>query len=59
MHVQEIKRQINHKMHEQHTQSYQTIGGPPSKLWPLSKSTPRTQQVKFTIKTQKRSSGII
>jgi hypothetical protein len=40
MHVQEIKRQINHKMHEQHTESYQTAGGPPNKSWSLSKSTP-------------------
>jgi hypothetical protein len=59
MHVQKIKRQINHKMNEKHRESYQNVGAPPSKSWSLSKSTPRTQQVEFTIKTQKRSSGII
>jgi hypothetical protein len=42
-----------------HEDSYQTAGGPPSKSWSLPKVTPRAQQDKFTIKTEKRSSGII
>ena len=39
--------------------SYQTTGGPPSKSWSLPKGTLRTQQINFTIKTQKRSFYII
>jgi hypothetical protein len=46
-------------MQNQHEDSYQTAGGPPSKSWSLSKSTPRPQQAKFTIKIQKRSFGTI
>jgi hypothetical protein len=46
-------------MHEQHKDSNQTTGSPPSKSWSHSKSTPCAQQDEFTIKTQKQSSGII
>ena len=35
--------------------SYQTAGGPPSKLWSLPKITQRAQQKEFTIKTQKHN----
>ena len=53
------REQLNYGMHEQHTDSHKTTGGPPKESWSLSKSTPRTQQVEFTIKIQKRSFGTI
>jgi hypothetical protein len=42
-----------------HKDSDQTVGGPNGKSCSLPKSAPQAQQDEFTIKTQKRSSGII
>jgi hypothetical protein len=44
-------------MHKQHKDSNQIVGGPPSKSWLLPKIQPRNQQLKFTMKTQKRIFG--
>jgi hypothetical protein len=59
MHVQEIKDNLNYEMYKQHTNHHQTAGGPPSKSWLPSTSTPRTSAGRIHHESQKRSSGTI